>query len=142
MTSFPKATSFSKLMETSWPQHGTSAWPCASASWRGSARDLDTTLSPGPGSHQYASPPSADPTVPGRARPGERADPLPCRGAASGPACMDAQLLVVSSALAPVPPAVIWVAPHWTLSVGSCPRPSLSFIPRGPFLPLHGYVQL
>ena len=51
MTSFPKAVSFSELMETSCPQHGTSAWLCISAHWRPSTRDLDPTLSPKPSNH-------------------------------------------------------------------------------------------
>lgn len=46
-------------------------------------------------------------------------------------------------ALALVPPAVVRMAPHrHSPCVGSCPRPSSPFIPRGSFLPLHGYVQL
>lgn len=44
MTSFPKAMSFSELMETSCPQPGPSGWPGTSASWTPSVRDLNTLV--------------------------------------------------------------------------------------------------
>lgn len=95
---------------------------------------------------QFASPPSADPTVPGRGSPGEGSalTPTPCPAVGQPRIWLALTLdLAVPSALAAVPSAMVQMAPHrHSPCIGSCPCPSSPFAPQGSFLPLRGYMQL